>query len=276
MKNTIIDSFKNYNLYSKKKYLFSDKYENKFCFIVFFLNILILQKFYKKFKKEKKKNKIILLLLSIYIADFISGLIHCYFIDRKNTTYIDEKSKKVIFNVRTGYSSGHHLFPSNWIDIEDKVIFLHNFILTIPLHILNYTTKNNNLIYLISYQLSFFGNTHKYAHEKNHNRYVPKIIKILQKLKLSVSEKDHSLHHRYINKNFTLLNGLSNRFTNKFIDVLDKITKKKHYEDMIDICEKYKKIYGNKIRIQFIGDIEGELDVYLENNKFTVINNDDL
>ena len=45
---------------------------------------------------------------------------------------------------------------------------------------------------------------------------------------------------------------------------------------MIDICEKYKKIYGNKIRIQFIGDIEGELDVYLENNKFTVINNDDL
>ena len=176
-------------------------------------------------------------------------------------------------NITSGYSSGHHIFPSNWIDIEDKVIFTHSFTLLIPIFILNYFNKYNNfayLIYLVSYQLAFSGITHKYAHERNHNRYVPKFIKLLQKLKLSLSFKNHSIHHRDLNKNFSLLNGLTDNYLNKFINFLDIITKKKHIEESIYITEKYKKIYGDKILMKFTGDIDGELKFKMKNNKFSV------
>ncbi len=172
-------------------------------------------------------------------------------------------------NTSCGYASCHHIFPSNWKDIDDKIILQDIFILLTPFFILNHfnpNEKNAYLNYSILYQILISGLTHKYAHERNHNRYVPEVIKILQDLGLALSSKNHKAHHEELTCNYALLNGLSDPFANLLIKGLDNLFNIKPYEETIDLCEKYVKAYGDDIIIQFIGDIEGEITVNLYNN----------
>jgi hypothetical protein len=123
--------------------------------------------------------------------------------------------------------------------------------------------------YLVLYNSILIGLTHKYAHEQNHNRYVPPVIKILQDLGLSISGKEHKIHHGKLNCNFSLFNGFANNHANKFINLIDKIFNTEHYEAMIELSKEYKKKYGNDITIKFVGDIEGEIIVNLKKNVFS-------
>ena len=268
-----ISCFTEFNLYSKKKYLFHDSNVKYAEILLYVLNIILIIDIYNRSKNINTVNIIIYSLLSIYIADFITALFHSYYIDtpliNNNSTYIDESTKKIIINTTTGYSSGHHIFPSNWKDIDDKIIFRDIFIIHIPLFILNYFNPNDNyayLIYCILYLICISGITHKYAHERNHNRYVPKVIKLLQDLGLTLSGKEHRKHHKELNRDFALLNGISNSFSNMLINKINELLDIKSSEEVIDICKTYVKKYGSDITIKFIGDIEGEIIVNLYGN----------
>ena len=266
-------SFKNANLFSKKQYLYHDKYAKYAEIPLIILNIFLLKDMYNRSKRINIVNKIICLLLSIFIADIITALIHCYYIDRqvftKSDISMDKTNKKIVINTRNGYSSGHHVFPSNWKDIDDRIIIRDVFIFLTPPFILNYFNPSDTsafLNYAVLYQLGISGVTHKYAHEKNHNRYVPGPIKILQNLGLSLSGKNHKIHHEKLKCNYSLLNGTSDEFSNNLIKTIDEMFNTKPYEEVIHLCKKYVKKYGKDITIKFVGDIEGEIIVNLDGN----------
>jgi hypothetical protein len=267
-----LSSFKEANLFSKKQYLYHDKYVKYAEIPLIILNIFLLKDMYNRSKKINIVNKIICLLLSLFIADFITALFHCYYIDRlvnNRDVSMDKTNKKIVINTRYGYSSGHHIFPSNWKDIDDRIIIRDVFIFLTPLFILNYFNPSDAgafLIYAILYQLCISGVTHKYAHERNHNRYVPGPIKILQDVGLSLSGKKHKIHHEKLKYNYSLLNGTSDEFSNNLIKKIDEMFDIKTSEEVIHLCKKYVKKYGEDITIKFVGDIEGEIIVNLEGN----------
>jgi hypothetical protein len=239
------------------------------------LNITLLNDMYNRGKNINMINKVICLSLSTYISDIITALIHCYITDRglfgKNNTYIDKPTKKIIMHIGSGYGSAHHLFPSNYIDIDDKIIIRDIFIIGIPYFVLNFLNKNDTTAYLnyaILYQMCASGITHKYAHERNHNRYVPKPIEILQDLGLSLSSKIHKNHHEKLDCDYATYNGMSNKFINILTKKIDKLLNIQPFEEVIDLCKKYVKKYGKDITIKFVGDIEGEIIVNLKGNIF--------
>jgi hypothetical protein len=270
-------SFTQSNLFSKKQFLFHDN-DVKYAKIpLHILNISSVINMYNCSKNINIVNKIICLSLSTYIADFITALFHCYHIDRqvfnKSDIYMNKTNKKIVINTTSGYSSGHHIFPSNWKDIDDIIIMRDTFISLTPLFILNHFNSSDEIAYLnyaILYQLVISGISHKYAHEKNHNRYVPKLIKVLQDLRLLLSGKKHKKHHEKLNCNYSFLNGLSDEFANILIKKIDELFNIKPYEEVIDLCKKYLKKYGKDITIQFVGDIEGEIVVNLDGNILTL------
>lgn len=264
--------FTDFNLFSKKQFLFDDSVLKYIEIPLHILNISSLNDMYNCSKNINIEDNISYLTLSAYIADFITALFHCYYIDRKmftkNDTYIDESTKKIMIHTN-GYGSAHHIFPSNWKDIDDKIILRDTFVLLTPFLILNHfnpSDKNAYLNYAVIYQLIISGITHKYAHERNHNRYVPEVIKILQDLGLAISGSNHKKHHEEVDCNYSLLNGLSDPYANLLIKGLDSLFNIEPYEEVIDLCKKYIRLYGNDIAIQFIGDIEGEITVNLDNN----------
>ena len=267
-----LSSYTKSNLFSKKQYLFDDKYVKYAEIPLHILNIFLLRDLYNRSKNINIVNKIICILLSLFIADVITALYHCYYIDRqvnKRDVSMDKTNKKIVINTRYGYSSGHHIFPSNWTDIDDRTIIRDIFICLTPLFILNYFNPSDAgafLIYAILYQLCIAVVTHKYAHERNHNRYVPGPIKILQDIGLSLSGKKHKIHHEQLECNYSLLNGLSDEFSNILIKKIDEMFNIEPYEEIIHLCKKYVKKYGEDITIKFVGDIEGEIIVNLDGN----------
>lgn len=265
--------FSELKLFSKKQYVFHDNIVNHAKIPLHILNLISLINMFNIGIKINVINNCICLFLSPYIADFISALFHCYYIDRdifyKSKICIDNQTKKMIINTTNGYGSCHHMIPSNWKDIDDQIIIRDVFILLTPFFILNIFNPSNKtayLIYAILYQLIFSGVTHKYAHEQNHNRYVPGPIKLLQHFGLALSGKNHKKHHEGFNCNYSFLNGLSNTFANLVINKIDKFFKVKPHEGEIEFCKKYVEKFGSDINIQFIGDIDGEIVCNLDGN----------
>ena len=218
------------NLFSKKQYLFHDK-DVKYTEIpAHILNIVSLKDMYDRSKKINLISNVFCLASSAYITDFLTALFHCYYIDKrvftKNDIYIDKTTKKIVIETSSGYSSSHHIFPSNWKDIDDRIILRDVFLSLSPLFILNHfnpSDENAYLNYAILYQIVISSIAHKYAHEQNHNRYVPEPIKVLQDLRLSLSGKKHKKHHEELDCNYSLLNGLSDEFSNNLIKKIDEL-----------------------------------------------------
>lgn len=270
--------FTNHGLISKKQFLFHDSNVKCAELPLHVLNLTSLYDMYNRSKKINNVKKTIYFILSTYLADLITALFHSYILDRNifiqlfkksSKCKIDEINKKIIINTNSGYASPHHIFPSNWKDIDDKIIIRDIFILLTPLFILNHFNPNNDnafLNYSILYQLCISGVTHKYAHERNHSRYVPNTIKVLQDLGLVLSGKKHKKHHIELYCNYSLLNGSSDKFANSLIKNIDKLINIKPHEEIIDLCKKYVKKYGDDIIIKFVGDIEGEIVVNLSGN----------
>ena len=271
MEDTAEDSvdlicFTKSNLFSKKQYLFSDSFV-KYAEIP--LNVLNISSFINMYNHSKNLNVvniIICLLLSMYIADFVIALIHVYILDRTpiSKSHIDETEKKLIINTISGYGSCHHIFPSSYLDVDDTILVRDLYITFTPFFALNHFNTCHltaYLTYAILYQMSISGLAHKYAHERNHDRYVPKPIKILQDLGLFMSHKIHKTHHEEIHCNYSLLNGLSDPFSNLVIDRIDNLLNITPYEHDTELCKKYVEKYGNEIALKFVGDIEGEMIV---------------
>ena len=239
--------FTDNGLYSKKQFLFDDSLDI-FKIPLNIINFLCIDDMDYRIKKIGKKKQLKYTEISMFISDLLTALFHCYFLDRhiimKSIIKMDEKNKKIIIECNSGYSSAHHLFPSGWKDVDDENILRDMLFIIIPFLSLNLLNKNNDsafLIYAILYQLQFSGLTHKYAHEQNHGRHVLHFIKKLQKNGFAISGKKHSEHHKKLYCNYPFLNGISNDFTNVLINAIDKIFGLKPFEDVIDLCKKYKK-----------------------------------
>ena len=260
------------NLFSKKQLVFHDDVMNYAEIPLHIINALLFIDMYKRSKTVNLTNKCITLAITSYLADLLSALFHSYVVDRNNNPdniYIDKHTRQIVINTTNGYSTAHHIFPSNWKDINDAIIMRDGFTLLLPLFVMNYLNTNDTSAYfnyLLLYQLVFSSVAHKYAHERNHNRYVPEIIKMLQDLGLSLSGKEHKKHHEQLHSDYAFYNGWSNKLTNKIIEHIDYLFDIKQSQDEIDICKKYIRKYGKDIHIKFKGDIEGEIVVNLHGN----------
>ena len=120
--------------------------------------------------------------------------------------------------------------------------------------------------YCVLYQTLLVGLTHKYCHERNHGRYVPDYMQLLQNNGLAIQPVDHKKHHVELNCNFPFYNGWTTALSNVVIPLIDAACGLKQSEETIDICKEYVRKYGTIISIQFIGDFDGEIKVKLNGN----------
>ncbi len=114
------------------------------------------------------------------------------------------------------------------------------------------------------------GIAHKYAHEQNHKRHIPLLVRFLQASGFFISGAHHRVHHQKLDKNYSLLNGSSDFFANWLIKIIDSVFNISGTEDVVRICQRYVKKYGKDIKIKFVGDIKGEMIVNLKENLFYI------
>jgi hypothetical protein len=260
---------------SKKQWLYHDDKGTEIACII--LSVLSSTSMYYHCNNISTVKKILYFSGAVYIADLITALVHCYHIDRaifrNRDIVLDKVKQKLVCNVSGGYASWHHIFPSNWKDIDDKVL-LRDMVLTLaPFLILNLFNPSSegayfNYCVLLSLVICPIG--HKYAHERNHKRPVPKSIKMLQDLGLLLSGPKHKKHHEELNCDYGLVNGSIDALANFLIKAIDKWLKLESSEDSIRMCKRYVAQYGKDIPIQFVGDIEGEIVVNLSGNILTM------
>ena len=274
-------TFTDNNLFSKKQWIFPDKFVFYMAFIIPFILILLFYDLYKTLLNCKKYKYIILIIIVIYllshfISDFITAFVHCYYVDDSfsGETY-EIKDGYLIIDTHVGYASCHHIFPSNWKDISDSTLLISaTTVAIIPILLVYFFIKNplvKLLLYFTILLLIFTVFTHKYAHEKLHNRYVPYFIDILLGYNLFLSPKKHQKHHIENNYNWSLLNGTSDFLFNFIIRNICNYLKKCPIEERQNNAIKYLKYYNKKdniINIKFTGDIEGTFKCKLHENLF--------
>lgn len=269
-----LSSYKNIGLYSKKEFIFDNNISNFLsCLLPLYL-FIIFNTIYKFGKNIKIKYLIIIIFLSFLTSDLNSGIFHCYFSDRsffKNEIKIE--GDYLIIDTNSGYSSNHHMFPSNWKDISDLTIISSIMTFTIPPLILTtYYVKSNELGLFIGLNLgmiSLMSIIHKYCHEKHHNRYVPPVLDFLYNTKILLQPNDHSRHHFENIYNWSIVNGVSDFILNNFVKMKCYFFNVCPDEEVLKNCKEYLKIFNTDIvKIKFIGDIVGKINVKLNGNLF--------
>tara|TARA_B110000114_G_scaffold183612_1_gene225297 strand:+ start:2665 stop:3504 length:840 start_codon:yes stop_codon:yes gene_type:complete len=279
MSNTF-SSFKESNLLSKKEWIYSNRfiyfmqYFTPFIFAVFLYDLAVS---IKNIKKNRWFMLLIIIAVTYFISDFITAIIHCYYIDQ---SYSEKEyrieNKHIVIDTHNGYASCHHIFPSNWKDVSDTTIFVTAVsFFTLPLLFFYLFLKNTTaklFLYFVILFIVFAAFTHKYAHEKLHKRYVPLIIDLLLTYNLFLSPKVHQKHHIENNYNWSLLNGTSDNIFNVIIHSVCQYFKKCPMEESVDNVKKYiQKENLNTVNIRFTGDIEGVIQCKLENNLFVKV-----
>jgi hypothetical protein len=268
---TAFSSFKDKGLFSKKEWIFS----NNFVYISsLFVPIILFILSYDLFLAINKITNYIILgglfIAGFYVADLITAIFHCYYVDSAFTyTKYPIKDNQIIIDTTYGYSSCHHIFPSNWKDISDLTLFTTVVILyTIPIFIVRYIVTNPTLkIFLYSTILFILTCpfAHKYAHEKLHNRYVPWFINMLSSNYIFLSPKNHQKHHKQGIYNWSLFNGISDPLFDMIIYSICKLTGKCPMEEST-----YNATLQNSdiLNIRCVGDIEGTMQCRFKDNLF--------
>jgi len=182
------------------------------------------------------------LLISFYLADFISGMTH-FILDYKKTPeniwleelfrYEDKRSsddynekkklafskmsimQRIVFNFKL-----HHPFPSK----IGKQSYAHLCSVTIisaaiPLLILNLLLEQFYQSFALSLflvALSFFSANSQYIHSLVHRKSeIPKPILLLMKRGILISKKKHAIHHATLDRDYCTINGYANSLVNK-------------------------------------------------------------
>lgn len=279
MPNTF-SSFKDSKLYSKKEWIYTDQFIFFMTFITPFIFIFLLYDMLRSLngiKKYKSYIFIIIVVVSYLISDLITSIIHCYHIDQSySEKQYDIKDGYIVIETTNGYASCHHIFPSNWKDISDLTIFVTAFsFFSIPIFLMYYFLKNHYVklfLYSTIIFVTFAAFTHKYAHEKLHNRHVPFVIDLLQQMNLSLSPQIHQKHHVENNYNWSLLNGTSDTIFNNIIRNICYFFRKCPIEESVDNVKQFiNKNKTNIVNVLFTGDIEGTIQCRLENNIFVKV-----
>ena len=269
-----LSSFNDAGLFSKKEWLFDNKTCNNLQYMLPIYIFILSYSIYKYSKNMDFKKIFLIIFIAFVIADLMTAIFHCYYIDRSfSNDIINIENDYLIINTAYGYAANHHMFPSNWKDISDKTLYITLLsIFFIPLILINIYIKYNEIGFLLTLIIFFMVISpiiHKYCHEKNHNRYVPPIIDFFINNKILLHPNKHSKHHFNNIYDWSLLNGISDPLVNNFIrmkcDLLNICPK----EEIIKSCKDYSKKYNTDIiKIKFIGDIEGKLNVKLIGNLF--------
>jgi len=269
-----LSSYKNLGLYSKKEFIFDDIICDNLKYLLPLYLFILFYTIYKYAKNIKIKNLIYIIIFSFISSDLASAIIHCYISDRsyfKNE--IEIKDDYLIIETNSGYSSNHHMFPSNWKDVPDLTIITSTMTIIIPPLILTSLFIKSNELGLIS-ALNFgmiimMPIIHKYCHEKHHNRYVPPLLDFFYDTKIILQPSKHSTHHFENIYNWSIINSLSDFILNNFIKIKCYFFNMCPDEEVLKNCKEYLKIYNTDIvRIKFVGDIEGKINVKLNGNLF--------
>jgi hypothetical protein len=269
-----LSSYKNVGLYSSKELIFNNNINYIISYFMPIYLFILFKTIYNYGKKIKIKFLFIIIILSFLSSDLNSAIFHCYFSDRsfyKNEIIIEDDY--LIIDTNSGYSSNHHMFPSNWMDVSDTTIISTTLTFTIPLLILTSTfIKSNELGLFLSFNLgmiSLMPIIHKYCHEKNHNRYVPPLLDYFYNNKIFMQPKNHSKHHLENIYNWSLVNGITDFILNSFVKAKCYLFNLCPDEEVLKNCKEYLKIFNTDvIKIKFVGDINGKLNVKLNGNLF--------
>jgi len=267
-------SFKESNLYSKKEWLLPNH-------IVYYLNFLtpivfvfIFFDIYRSFILIKHKVILFVLIYFGYIlADYITAFAHCFFIDDSySTEEFPMENGYLIVNVFYGYASFHHYFPSGWKDVSDRTILTSMLIgLLIPILLIQFIRDIPIKLatYFIILFLTLSPISHKYAHEKLHNREVPFIIDKLSEYGILLPPKKHQTHHVENNYNWGLLSG---RCDPIFDFLIRNVCKKGKCPMEKSVKNAKKNSVNDKVKLKFVGDIEGTLEARLDGNLVVKLN----
>jgi hypothetical protein len=215
---------------------------------------------------------VILLFIAFYFADLISAIVHSYYIDSSYAkTVYETEDDTMIINTHYGYASAHHIFPSNYKDINDSTLFTTSVLIICIPAIIIYACGFNPLLSLFMYAtLAFVALaplSHKNAHEKLHSRYVPPYIDIFFKCGIFLSPTHHKNHHVLNQYNWALLNGISDPLFNYITETLCLRKKICPVEENVSNAKLFQN-HNNKVKIRFVGDIEGSLQCRLDGNLF--------
>jgi hypothetical protein len=165
------------------------------------------------------------------------------------------------------------MFPSNWKDVSDLTIIASIMTITIPPLILTSLFIQSNELGLILIlnlgMVTLMPIIHKYCHEKHHNRYVPPLLDYFYDSKIFLQPSKHSKHHFENIYNWSIVNGISDFILNNFIKLKCYFFNMCPDEEVLKNCKKYLEIYNtDTVRIKFVGDIEGKINVKLDGNLF--------
>lgn len=262
--------FSDKKLYAKKEWVLPNNVVFLCSLLLPFILMIYSYCLYSSFTRTKWIYLPFIFLVALYLADLITGIIHCLYIDGSyNYNKFDKENNCLIVVTNFGYASCHHLFPSNWKDIPDKTIIINSLVvMLIPLlfsfYFINIPLLKCLLI-LTTTILVFCPLPHKYAHEKLHGRPIPYIANLLIENNIILNPKSHEKHHIENNYNWSFLNGYSDSLLNFIIKNICY-----HFE----ICPKEELQYNTEmfkkdiINIRFVGDIEGTIQCRMDGHLF--------
>ena len=193
---------------------------------VFFYNIIHI--FFLAYILKYNKNITITvmtvnILLGIYFADILTGILHYYFDNYKgNIDFFKTVSHKHFLD--------HHNDPGNVINntfIEDinsatltyPVVIIIYILLFLLKKTINIKNKYDVFVFITTFLPQFSNTTHKLCHRHTRNKR-NLIYTFLMKLKLVLNNREHQIHHETGGaKNYALLTGWSNPLLNVIFKV---------------------------------------------------------
>ena len=215
---------------------------------------------------------------AVFFADLFSTFLHITFVDNaySNAEFVTDDEGYMVIPVMYGYSSCHHYFPSNWQDVDDStamltIIFLLLFFIPlIEFLVLNTDTKV--FLYIWYVFLILTPVSHKYMHERHHDRYIPWYFDCMYQCGLFLKPDRHVKHHENDVYDWGLLNGISDPIFNWWI---------RFYCNWLGMCpielmsENYKK-YEQKmetdlVKMRFVGDIQGKIVCKRDGTRFILV-----
>jgi len=161
-------------------------------------------------------------LIGLYLADFVTGLIHLFFDNYRG-------KNKFLQKIANDFK-GHHENPKKILGKTIKELLFETSITPLALAcvIIRPKSKKHKLTQLVfSYGLYFGQLIHKAAHYINHatkeekESTIGQILQILQKNNIILKPEDHKKHHaaKYNDINFALINGWSNPVINEILKI---------------------------------------------------------
>jgi hypothetical protein len=257
-------SAKKFGLISKKQYKFPDKFVDAmkpFQTPMMLFNLFCIQRDFKRL------DVLTHLIPSLFAADFVTACVHLWGDVVDDDPYIVEDDHLILY-FPSGYASCHHIFTSNFNDIDNDVLATSFLVASIVPGIVATCLGKKSIAKYCSYFSIFFTMNvfcHKFAHMRRHNIKIPPFFEFLQDYKLSLDHEVHSNHHRIHHTNYSVLNGYSDFVLNAMLKLANFDKKMDlRIENIFRYAEEFD---TNEIHLRCKGDIEGDIVMYLNDGQ---------